>query len=253
VRHFTVAQKRPLTIALLVVGALWLCAWVSVLPGRADAQTKPTPSATPNTTDFISSPADGSQLFGVVRIIGSANNATMQQYRLDFLSQADPRAQWQPIASGVAQQVTNGTLGQWDTTKVADGVYQLRLRVTLRNGTVYDAVAKNLTVSNQQPTPLPTIPPPPTATALPTAGPSPTPIIEQPATATPNVVGPVIVQPTDVPPADLKPAPPDSGAVTLSFAAMEGAACSGGLIAVVAFAIGGSYVVIRSRLRRTGR
>jgi hypothetical protein len=241
-------------MALVATSVLWLCVWVSARPGHAAAATTtPVFTGTPNTTAQITFPTDSAQLFGVVRITGTASNAAMQQYRLDFLAQADPRAQWQPIASGVAQQVTNGTLGQWDTTKVADGVYQLRLRVTLRNGTVYDEIARNLTVSNQQPTPLPTIPPPATATSLPTAGPSPSPIIQQPATATPNVVGPVIVQPTNVPPTADTSTVPNSGTVTLSFAAMEGAACSGGLIAVIAFAIGGSYVVIRSRLRRAGR
>lgn len=239
-------HKRIMLIACFAIG-LWVALWA--LPGKVMAQT---PTATPNTTAQISSPADGAPLFGVVRIMGTASNSAMQQYRLDFLAQADPRGQWQPIASGVAQQVTNGTLGQWDTTKVSDGAYQLRLRVTLRNGTVYDAIAHNLIVSNQQPTPLPSVPPPPTATGLPTAGPSPSPIIQQPPTATPNVAGPVI-PPTDVPPGTDTTSTTDTGSVTLSFAAMEGAACSGGLIAVIAFAIGGVYVMLRARFRRAGR
>ncbi len=247
-----VARQKPIRpMAICAIGLLCLWTAVLALPSPAMAQT-PTATGTPNTSAQISNPADGAVLIGVVRITGTANNSAMQQYRLDFLALADPRGQWQTIAGGVAQQVTNGTLGQWDTTKVSDGAYQLRLRVTLRNGTVFDAVAHNLAVSNQQPTSLPSVPPPPTATSLPTAGPSPTPIIQQPPTATPNVAGPVVPA-TAVPPSADTNIATDSGSVTLSFAAMEGAACSGGLIAVIAFALGGAYLMLRARFRRAGR
>ena len=202
-------------------------------------------------------PTAGQVLFGTIRITGTVNNAQMQAYRLEFLAAADARAQWQVIASQVTQQVTNGTLGQWDTTKVADGTYQIRLRVTMRNNTVVDVYARGLQVSNQQPTPLPTVPPPPTATNLPTLGPSPTALIQQPPTATIAVIVPSTIV-TNVPPtsvpliANAGSAPADAAGqtVSLSFAALQSALCSGAFLAAIAFALGGAYVFVRRRLRR---
>jgi hypothetical protein len=228
--------------------ALALTPTLTLLP------TTPT-AVTPDSSVLLSAPASDQALFGTVRIVGTANNAQMLMYRLEFLPGADPQGKWQVIASQVTQQVTNGTLGQWDTTKVADGTYQIRLRVTLRNNTVIDVYARGLQVSNQQPTPLPTVPPPPTATNLPTLGPSPTALIQQPPTATIAVIAPstavIIASPTTV------PLITDSGSntnisqpVSLSLGAIQSALCSGGLLALIAFALGGAYMFVRGRLQR---
>ena len=211
----------------------------------------------PDSSVVLSAPSTGQSLFGTVRIVGTANNAQMLMYRLEFLAGADPQSKWQVIASQVTQQVTNGVLGQWDTTKVADGAYQIRLRVTMRNNTVIDAYARGLLVSNQQPTPLPTVPPPPTATNLPTNGPSPTALIQQPPTATIAPIVPV-VSATTAPPTSMPliadtgsgPNTPGSGqTVILSLGAIQSALCSGGVFALIAFALGGAYVFVRGRLR----
>src|SRR5215813_5119773 len=113
----------------------------------------------------ITSPKDGDALFGVVTIQGTASNANMMRYSLDFDLQDEPTERWLPIAGPVTQQVTSGILGQWDTSKLSPGRYQIRLRVTLRNGNVLDSIVQNLIVNNKQPTPLPTVLP--TATVAP--------------------------------------------------------------------------------------
>ena len=232
----------------------------SIRPSLAQAQspTVTVPVGTADNSVVLSTPTSGQVLFGTIRIMGTVNNAQMQAYRLEFLAAADARAQWQVIASQVTQQVTNGTLGQWDTTKVADGTYQIRLRVTMRNNTVIDAYARGLQVSNQQPTALPTVPPPPTATNLPTLGPSPTALIQQPPTATIAVIAPSTAAitnpaPTTVPlitNADNIVNDTSGQSVSLSFGAIQSALCSGALLAALAFALGGTYVFVRGRLRR---
>ncbi len=204
----------------------------------------------------VTSPASGQVLFGVIPISGTASNPTMQSYRIEYQLQGDLNAPWQLVTGPVTQQVTNGVLGQWDTTKIADGIYQLRLRVTLRNATVLEDYARALTVANQQPTPLPTLPPAPTATSLPTSGPTPTQLIQQPPTLTPRIA-PIVAPPTDVPPTlpvqtsadNTSNVAPDT-TTTLSFAAIQSAVCGGAFIAVIGFIALGVYGFIRERMRR---
>ncbi len=192
----------------------------------------------------IQTPSNGQSLFGVISILGTANNAAMQTYRLEYLSQADLNGQWQPVAKPVAQQVTNGILGQWDTTALPDGVYGLRLRVSLRNGTILEDYVRDLKISNQQPTPLPTIPPSETplqSTLPPTAGPSPSPLIQQPPLSTVRAAGLGLPVNTPVPGAP----------ILLPNGAAQGALCMGVLITLVAFLLLGAYVAIRERIRQT--
>ncbi len=232
----------------------------SVRPSLAQAQTPSVTvlSGTADNSVVLSAPAAGQVLFGILRITGTVNNAQMQSYRLEFQAAADPRGQWQVIASQVNQQITNGILGQWDTTKVTDGIYQIRLRVTMRNNTVVDIYSRGLQVTNQQPTALPTVPPPPTATSLPTVGPSPTALIQQPPTATIAVIAPktavtVSQPPTTVPLiADVANTQSDTSGqtVSLSLGAVQSALCSGAILALIAFALGGTYVFFRGRLQR---
>jgi hypothetical protein len=184
--------------------------------------------------------------------MGTASNAQMQAYRVEYLAQSVLNSTWQPLVGPVAQQVTNGTLGQWDTTKLPDGVYQLRLRVTLRSGTVLEFYARDLHINNQPPTALPTLPPPPTATLTPTLGPTPTPLFVQPPTLTPQPAN--IVPPTDLPIAPASDpsvvAASDSQPATLSFGAIQSAACGGAAFAVIAFAVGLFLTTLRDRARR---
>lgn len=213
----------------LIIGliALW-----GVLPGLHGA-------AQANDSAKISAPANGSSLFGVVTISGTASSPTLQAYRLEYLSLAGANAQWQAIGKPVSQQVVNSVLGQWDTRGLPDGAYQLRLRVTLRDGTVLEDYVRDVKVNNQQPTPLPTIPPPPTATLLPTAGPSPSPLIQQPPTTTPRVAAVVVST----------PAAPGS-AVSLIGNGIWSAVCGGTLIALIGFVLFGIARMARERIRQ---
>src|SRR5207253_2069420 len=99
----------------------------------------------------ITSPKDGDSLFGLVTIQGSANQPQMQRYVLEFSSQETGTDSFFPIAGPISQQVNGGVLGQWNTTAIPDGRYQIRLRLILKDGTVLQQSVKNLHVSNKQP------------------------------------------------------------------------------------------------------
>ncbi len=231
----------------LLVGLLLSFAVLTILAARpAIAQTAPTPDPSAQ----ITSPVAGGNLFGVVPIVGTANNATMQTYGLAYLQQAATNPTWQPLAGPIAQKVKDNTLGQWDTTKLPDGIYQVRLRVTLRNGTVLEAYARDLRINNQPPTVLPTLPPPATVTLTPTLGPTPTPLFVQPPTLTPQAAN--IAVPTEPPlaPTSDSSIAADVPATTLSFGALQSAACTGALLAVIAFAVGLGLTTVRARARR---
>lgn len=217
----------------------------------AFAATNPS-SAQDNSSAKIASPKAGDPLFGLVSIQGTASNPNMQRYILEFDSQDNEVDRWFLIAGPITQQVKDGVLAQWNTTAVPDGRYQIRLRVVLRDGTVLSDTVQNLRVNNKQPTPLPTglpsatpIPP----TVPPTAGPSPTPFIQQPPTNTARAALPT-VPPTNVPPVSSVSSAPDTPQGVLALDALQNAFCGGAFLAIIAFAVVGTYSLVHVRLRR---
>lgn len=232
-----------------------LCAMM-LLPGRMGRAQQSSP--TPDPSARITAPLDGAPVFGTITISGTAANPQFQSYRLDYLSINEAGAQWQPISRQINQQVNNGILGQWDTTPVKDGLYDIRLRVILRTATVLEAFVRNVKVQNQTPTALPTLPPPPSNTPMPTEGASPTPLVQQPPSATPRPAT-AFTLPTATPRAiaptlpNLAPtaAPTvlDTPTATLSGAAVWNSICSGALLALIGFAIFGGIAFLRARLR----
>ncbi len=233
-------QRRLVLLDLSFILALVF----SILPGSSGKAI-----AQDNSTAQITTPKTGDTLFGVVTIQGTASAPNMMRYTLEFDLQDDPVDRWFPIAGPVTQQVTNGVLGQWDTTKL-QGRYQIRLRVILRSGTVMDSIVQNLFVNNKQPTALPTVLPtatPALPTPSPTAGPSPTSQIQQPPTNTARAIQPTVaIGPTNLPSADVGSQP--QGIIDLD--ALRSAFCSGIYVAVFAFAVFGAYSLVHPRVRR---
>lgn len=225
----------------------WVCIVLASMSGYAMVAHAQNP--TPDPSARMTAPVDGSILFGTANIVGTAANVQFQYYRLDYLSQVEQGAQWQPISRQINQQVTAGILGQWDTSLVKDGPYSIRLRVTLRNGTVLESYIRDLKVQNQQPTALPTQPPTFTALPLPSAGPSATSLVQQPPSSTPRLtptLPPMSTSAATPPPTILEP--PSSG---LNGASIQSAMCSGAVLALIGFGILGAYQGMRGRLRRT--
>ncbi len=120
----------------------------------------PFPTSTPTPISIvILSPVPGSVVAGNIQVLGAAIHPLFLQYQLEYGPDPNPGNLWYP-ASGISQNpIFNGLLGIWNTTLVQDSVYQLRLRVTLRDGTSLATVVNNIRVQNQAPTPIPSATP----------------------------------------------------------------------------------------------
>jgi PKD repeat protein/Tol biopolymer transport system component len=104
---------------------------------------------------FILSPIPGNTVAGNVQVIGSASHPNFLQYQLEYSPDPNPGNLWF-LATGVVQTpMQNGLLGIWNTTATQDGVYQLRLRVFLRDGTDLSTIVNNVRVQNRAATPIP--------------------------------------------------------------------------------------------------
>ncbi|MBA3873384.1 MAG: PKD domain-containing protein, partial [Anaerolineae bacterium] len=118
----------------------------------------PTSSPTPISI-VILSPIPGNVVAGNVQVLGAAIHPLFLQYQLEYGPDPNPGNLWYP-ASGISQNpVFNGLLGIWNTTLVQDSVYQLRLRVVLRDGTSLATVVNGIRIQNQAPTPIPSATP----------------------------------------------------------------------------------------------
>ncbi|MDA0815762.1 MAG: transglycosylase domain-containing protein [Chloroflexi bacterium] len=97
---------------------------IASMIASADGEEAPTAANLPARID---SPAANSTVSGRVPVQGRATSDDFIQYRLDWGIGENPTS-WARINSGT-RPVTSGTLGQWDTSLLASGVYSLRLIV----------------------------------------------------------------------------------------------------------------------------
>ncbi len=106
----------------------------------------------------ILSPIPGNIVAGNVQVLGAAIHPQFLQYQLEFGPDPNPSNLWYPASSIVQTPVLNGLLGIWQTNTGAspDGIYQLRLRLYLRDGTSLATIVNSIRIQNQQPTPVPT-------------------------------------------------------------------------------------------------
>ncbi len=143
----------------------------------------------------IASPTRDQALQGQVTITGTTGASNFASAELAFAYVSDPTNTWFVIQT-LSQPVEDGSLATWDTTKITDGDYVMRLRVfttdgAFQNATVTFAIANYSAPVVASPTPTPTgepsiqIPTPlvvaPSATAAPTEIPTPTPLPPNPA------------------------------------------------------------------------
>jgi hypothetical protein len=185
-------QLRWLFVALLAVAFF--------TPLRAQAET----------IIRITAPASGDVLQGLVNITGTSAADGFFASELAFAYASDPAPNWF-IIYNTDQPVTDGLLAAWDTNLVTDGDYDLRLRVTLQDGSILETLVTGLRVRNQTPTetalpvststPAPTSTPefdlPPAPTPLPPT-PMPAPTATRQPTPTPLPSNPVAVTPTEI-------------------------------------------------------
>ena len=124
---------------------------------------------------MIDSPQAGEAVQGVVPVRGTSAVDGFISYQLAFSHSDDPTETWFVLANS-ADAINNGILGEWDTSNITDGTYQLRLIVQRENEDSIVVLVEGLRVRNY--TPIETETPGPTKTPAPgeTAAPSETPL-----------------------------------------------------------------------------
>jgi len=201
----------------------------------------------------ILSPRTGEAIRGAVTVLGTATAPNFERYKIEYASQQTDAVVWVLIGE-VTQQVSDGPLAQWDTAALDDGLYQIRLRLILRDGAVVQTVVTGLIVQNNVPTPLPvaTLVADASPTILPTDGATLTPVVVQPPTDAPRATD----LPTETPlptavvlSADSNPALGNVSSGSLFSASIE--ACWGGVqLALIGFIIYGVYTIGAWQLRK---
>jgi 1A family penicillin-binding protein len=151
---------------------------------------------------LITSPAEGSTVSGIVPLLGSVEMPNFDHYNLRFGAGRDPGAlDW--ISGPHEAQVTDGQLGEWNTSGLDDGEYTIVVIARGKNGERVEAHA-HVRVQNGAPQPTDTPVPLPTDTPVPlptdTSVPLPTETPPPTSTPEPNTPTPAPTHtPTDTP------------------------------------------------------
>ncbi len=95
----------------------------------------------------VTSPLAGAALQGSVVISGSTALPGFQSAEVDFSYEQTGLENWFLIQQS-QEPVTAGSLAVWDTSKIADGNYRLRVQVTLQDGRVMGKTITGLRVRN---------------------------------------------------------------------------------------------------------
>jgi uncharacterized protein YgiM (DUF1202 family) len=116
---------------------------------------QPTQPVDPNAN--ISFPPPVYTLRGLFPVRGSANVADMRGYFLEYralnedLTPQEENVSWTPATTVSQAPVLDDLLGEWDTTLVEDGLYELRLRILPRTGETVSVVVSPLRIENEIP------------------------------------------------------------------------------------------------------
>lgn len=226
---------------------------ISVLVALGLAVASPGLAAPPfqHTRSAITYPQDGATLSGVVEIRGIAMHPSAQWW-YDVSYSPGPTAtggsQWINLAFEENKPVEDDVLATWDTTTVPDGVYHLALTVKGEGDPQYwQTTVENLTVNNAEAQPTPTSDET-TPEDVPTVGAAtPTPVtVQQPATSTPR--------PSPAPGEEGEEATPAAGQqesadVVLDTGMLRSGFCTGVLIVLMLFLLGGLYVFAKALIR----
>jgi hypothetical protein len=183
---------------------------LAFVPGQVLAQAEP---------PYISSPATGEAVQGVVTISGTSAVAGFVSAEVACAYADNPTNTWFVITTS-QQPVSDGTLAVWDTTTISDGTYFLRLRVFLPDNVTLEMSVANVRVRNY--------------TAVETPTPTATPVIALP-TLTPTITPPPLPTPTPLP---RNPAAVDNRSLLVSLGA-------GALIVIVLLILFSLYIRAR--------
>ena len=128
-------------------------------------------------------------LEGVIIVRGTTDMADFQAYRVEY-GKGDAPQGWKAISPDIKAQVDGGTLCQWDTRKISNGTYTVRVIVTDQHGHSLEARV-HTEIDNRLPTATPSQAPTatetPTSLPSPTLGPTATPTTQPTATGVPSL------------------------------------------------------------------
>lgn len=154
-----------------------------LLPGFSARAQGETPAPALVEKAEIQSPVAGQALQGTVSIRGTSAIKDFVSAEIDFAYTDSSPDTWFLITQSQTP-VDHGELAHWDTTTITDGVYDLRLTVTLKDGSRQSVTINRLRVRNytliETDTPAPTTP-----TATPIPGDTTVPSMTPTATITP--------------------------------------------------------------------
>jgi hypothetical protein len=94
---------------------------------------------------MITDPVDGSEISGVIVILGTANVENFGFYKYEVARPED--SLWQTIQAG-REIVQDAELGQWDTRTMAPGQYMLRLVVVDNQGESLEPCVIQVNINN---------------------------------------------------------------------------------------------------------
>ncbi len=89
-------------------------------------------------TVTINWPPEQNTVSGTVDVVGTVNLPNLDSFFLEvgeYTADGSEPPLWIPISLPQRAPVNNASLGQWATTLVSDGFYQLRLHIVLQDGT----------------------------------------------------------------------------------------------------------------------
>ena len=98
----------------------------------------------------IQSPVDGGSLQGNVSIIGTVTGNGFQSAEISFRYQDTESQSWFVIAQ-TTSPVVDDLIATWDTSTIADGVYQIRVLAVFDDGRTQEEIITNLNVRNYTP------------------------------------------------------------------------------------------------------
>ena|GEM_PF-731286 len=143
----------------------------------------PVAADTPDERLAIQSPASGSVVGGLVSVLGTADLMGMEGYVVSFGMGEDP-GRWIAMGEMRRESTVGERLALWDTTRIPDGLYTIRLRAVVRRDgalSYRDAYVAGIQVANapRTATPYPTL--------VPSATPTPTRVPTETPTALPTI------------------------------------------------------------------
>jgi hypothetical protein len=95
----------------------------------------------PGTLEWTS-PSPDSEISGIVELKGTVNISNFGFYKYEY---SQDNSVWNTIQAGTTM-VTNGALGNWDTSLLAAGDYSIRLIVTNNEGNPLPPCVLSVTV-----------------------------------------------------------------------------------------------------------